>query len=251
MGRVLNLTVNQRWAQFMSERATPNTPTNEQLIRMANENYSRMFQAFLQKEGIDIRHYDSVVGPEFVRGGKQLCLLMKNGQPSRAAVNVRGNFKLIYSGGKELETISVPAPNAGSRPSVPLNIPTTNSRIGRALGNQAAVAMAGVLLESLFMAIGDMGIERRVRSELQNRYARGIATFLSQGQGVLVIIALAQWQQPDFNGMRARMFLSVDIEPGPTPEAAMKNWQSEPRLRPGAPSGWEAFDTYSWIAPGP
>jgi hypothetical protein len=251
LGRVLNLTNNQRWAEFMKEQVTLNGPTNEQLIRMANENYGRFFQAFLQKEGINIRQYDSVIGPEFVRGGKQLSLLMKNGQPSRAAVDVRGDFKLIFSGGKEVQAISVQRTNAGSGGSVPIDIPTTNSKVGRALGNQAAVAMAGVLLESLFMAIGDMGIERRVRAELQFRYSNSIARFLSQGQGVLVIVSLAQWQQPDFNGMRAKMFLTVNIEPGPTPDDAMKSWYSQPHLLPGAPAGYEAFDTYSWIAPGP
>jgi hypothetical protein len=251
LGRALNLTTNQRWAQFLKESATPATPTNEQLIRLANENYGRVFQAFLQQEGIDLRHYDSVIGPEFVRGGKQLCLLMKNGQPSRAAVNVRADFKLIFSGGREVETTTVPPVNVGSAPAVPIDIPTTNSRVGRALGNQAAVATVGIMLESMLMTIGDMGINRQVRRELQSRYGSAIARYLSQGQGVLVIIGLAQWQQEDFNGFKGRMFLTVNIQPGPTAEAAMRSWHSQPHLLPGAPAGYEAIDEYSWIDPGP
>jgi hypothetical protein len=250
LGRVLNLTTDRRWTEYMKQQVIPGGPSNEQLIRQANENYGRFFQSFLQQERIDINHYDSVIGPEFVRGGKQICILMKNGQPSRASIDVRGDFKLVYSGGKEVETVTVRPPNVGSGPSIPLDIPTTNSRIGQALGNQAAVAMAGVMLESMFMAIGDIGIERRVRAELQFRYANSIARFLSQGQGVLVIISLAQWQQPDFNGFQARMFLTVNIQPGKTADEAMKDWWSQPHLLPGAPSGYEPLDTYSWIEPG-
>lgn len=250
LGRVLDLTRNPRWSQYMSQRIRPGGPTNEQLIRMANENYGRFFEGFLQQESIDIGQYNAVIGPEFVRGGRQFCILMKNGQPGPAAAGLRSDFKLIFSGGKEVRATD-PAANVRIGPSIPLDIPTTNSKIGRALGNQAAVAMAGVMLESLMMSIGDIGIERRVRSELQSRYSDAIARYLSQGQGVLVIISLAQWQQPDFNGMKARMFLTVNIEPGPTAAAALKNWQNIPHLLQGAPPGWEAFDSYSWIAPGP
>jgi len=249
LGRVLDLTRNPRWSQYMSQRVRPGGLTNEQLIRMANENYGRFFEAFLQQERIDIGQYYGVIGPEFVRGGRQFCILMKNGQPGPAAAGVRSNFKLIFSGREEVRAIAPPG-NVRVGPGIPLNIPTTNSRIGRALGNQAAMAMAGVMLESLMMSIGDMGIERQVRRELQSRYSSAIARYLSQGQGVLVIISLAQWQQPDINEMKARMFLTVNIEPGPTAAAALQNGQNVPHLLPGAPPGWEAFDSYSWIAPG-
>jgi hypothetical protein len=251
LGRVLNLTVDQRWGEFMRERATPDSQTNEQLIRMVNENYGRFFQAFLQKESIDLRHYDSVIGPEYVRGGKQLCLLMKNGLPARAAVNVRDDFKLVFYAGKEVESATVPPINLPGAPAVPIDIPTTNSRIGKAMGNQAGVAMAGVLLETLFMGLADMGIEYQVRKQLQSKYRDAIGLYLSQGQGVLVIIGLAQRSQEDFNGFRSRMLLSVNIQPGPTPEAAMRSWYGVPRYLIGAPEMFEAFDEYSWIAPGP
>jgi len=249
LGRVLDLTRSPRWAQFLNQRPTPKSITNEQLIKLANENYSRMFQAFVAQERIDIDQYNVVIGPEYVRGGRQLCILMKNGQPSAGAIQTRANFKLIFSGGKPVAPASTANVRVGGG-SLP-EIPTTNSKIGRMMGNQAAVAMAGVMLESLMMSIGDYGIERQVKQQLQTRFATAIGNSLSQGQGVLVIVSLQQWQQEDFNGMKARMLLSVNIEPGPTMDAALKSWRGIPRLLAGAPPGWDVIETYSWIAPAP
>lgn len=73
LGRVLDLTADSRWRAFMSER-TPSGLTFEQLIRMANENYWSMFQQFLQRHGLALENFDTIIGPEYVRGGTQMCI---------------------------------------------------------------------------------------------------------------------------------------------------------------------------------
>jgi hypothetical protein len=133
--------------------------------------------------------------------------------------------------------------------SIPLGIPTTNSKVGRIVGNQNAMAALGQMLGSLALTIGEHGIERLVRSDLQTKKAKAVAEYLSRGDGVLVIIGLAQWKIPDFNGQRNKILLSVYIEPGRTQEQALGNWRRTPRYLQGAPEGWEPFETYSWIEP--
>jgi hypothetical protein len=74
LGRVLDLTKDARWAQFMSKPAFPGGPTHQSLIEMANENYSRFFRAFVSENKINLGEVDAVIGPEYVRGGTQVCI---------------------------------------------------------------------------------------------------------------------------------------------------------------------------------
>jgi hypothetical protein len=74
-GRTLDLRSDPRWAEFVNRPTVPgSTTTNEMLIRGANENYSRMFNGFVHENAIDIEAYDTVIGPEYVRGGNQICI---------------------------------------------------------------------------------------------------------------------------------------------------------------------------------
>lgn len=61
----------------------------ESHIRASNENYRRSFANFLKFKGIDINQYDAVIGPEYLNGGIQLCILHKNGEVSPLARTVR------------------------------------------------------------------------------------------------------------------------------------------------------------------
>lgn len=73
LGRVLDLTQDVRWQRFLQTR-TPSGQTFAQLIRAANENYGRLFDNFVQANNINLAEYDAILGPEFVRGGTQLCI---------------------------------------------------------------------------------------------------------------------------------------------------------------------------------
>jgi hypothetical protein len=90
LGRVLDLTADGRWNKFMLEPLLPGRPgTRLSFVRQQNELYGQFFEEFLRLNGIDISSYDAVIGPEYVRGGKQLCVLNKNNLPSRLAARLR------------------------------------------------------------------------------------------------------------------------------------------------------------------
>lgn len=242
LGRVLDLTLDPRWQQYLR---TPQIPgrantTPESLIRLANENYSRFFEDFIAQNKIRVQDYNVVIGPEFVRGGSQLCILHRDGQPSQLAIEIRARLQPALRPG---------APRGTALPPVPGGRLAQLSRAQGIVGNQAAMALLGQLLGVAIQSIGDLGIQRRVQNELQTTHAQFIERTLSRGEGVLVVISMQEWSQADFNGMRARTLLSVSVESGPTQEAALRNWQSAPRLMPGPSQGWRAFEQYSWIDP--
>jgi hypothetical protein len=93
--KVLDLTADPRWQKFL--RPDPRLPDGEVLIKQANENYGRMFQNFVKKESIDLSQYDIVIGKEYVRGGRQLCILQKNNRMSPLAARIRGAFRPVLT----------------------------------------------------------------------------------------------------------------------------------------------------------
>lgn len=93
--RVLDLTSDPRWQKYL--RPDPRLPDGEILIKQANENYGRMFQGFVKKENIDLSQYDMVIGKEYVRGGRQLCVLQKNNKMSPLAERIRRVFRPVIT----------------------------------------------------------------------------------------------------------------------------------------------------------
>jgi Domain of unknown function (DUF4157) len=73
LGRVLDLTQDARWAALMRTPA-PGVGNYEGLIRLANENYWRFFEQFLRANGLSLESFDTIIGPEYVRGGNQACI---------------------------------------------------------------------------------------------------------------------------------------------------------------------------------
>ena len=99
LGNVLDLTMDPRWQKFMTEPMFPGT-NNPHLnksrldhLRIKYELYGQFFDEFKLANKIDIKTYDAVVGPEYVRGGKQLCILHKNGLPGRLSIRIRSLFR--------------------------------------------------------------------------------------------------------------------------------------------------------------
>jgi hypothetical protein len=93
LGRVLDLTADFRWERFMNEpmfAKVKNLPgTRMGLYRRQNNLYGEFFEEFLRLNKIDINSYDAVIGPEYQRGGKQLCILHKRGLASRLSMRIR------------------------------------------------------------------------------------------------------------------------------------------------------------------
>lgn len=95
LGRVLDLTMDPRWVKFMTDpivrgSTNPNlTRSRLDFLRVKFELYGQYFRDFLRLNNIDIETYDAVIGPEYVRGGKQLCILHKKGLTTRLSTRIR------------------------------------------------------------------------------------------------------------------------------------------------------------------
>ena len=99
LGRVLDLTMDSRWHKFMTEPMFPgmNHPdllkSRRDHLKIKHELYAEFFKEFQTKNKIDINGYDAVIGPEYVRGGKQLNILHKNGLPTKLNTRIRALFR--------------------------------------------------------------------------------------------------------------------------------------------------------------
>lgn len=85
--RVLDLTTDPRWQKDLK--------IVEPYIRQANENYGRVFKDFVKHNKIDLNQFDAVVGVDYLRGGRQMVILSRNGQPTLLHVTIRNAFKLL------------------------------------------------------------------------------------------------------------------------------------------------------------
>ena len=241
LGKVLDLTTDSRWIEYMRTPAYRNGPTPEQIIRTAgNENYSRFFDAFVSMNRIDLRNYNAVIGPELVRGGTQMCLLHQGGRPSALALQMRQQMRMLP---RVVETL-------------PLNIPTVapevllpNSRLRRAAGNQAAGATLGMMIYGALQGIAEAGLRKRTQQDIDGRLSGTIANILGRGEGVLVIAAISEtdWITP--MGDRLRSYLTTYVQPGASAEAALQTWRSEPKVLQGAPTSCHVAEQYIWIPP--
>jgi hypothetical protein len=241
LGRVLDLDKDPRWERFLKTPQVPKLPhtTPANLIKLANENYGRLFQEFVRSNRIQLQHYDAVIGPEYVRGGSQLCILHRDGKPSSLNIQLRAR----------LQPVGTPLPN-GTR----VEFVSGSQLVQRAtrqgvVGNQAAMAMIGTMVGGAIQSIGDVGIRWRVEKALQTTHAQAIATILGRGDGALVVIRMQEWIIPDWNGQRARSLIGVSVQGGPTEAEALRSWRATPRIMNGPALGWRSYEQYAWIAP--
>ena len=183
--RVLDLTTDPRWKKFMGPVA-PQLPSNEELIKRVNENYGRLFKQFVQQEKIDLNKYDAIVGHEYVRGGRQICILNKNGKPSPLQGTLRSQFR-TYS------------PLRGA---VPSNTPRggiTGGRIGPGLkvaGGMAAMLALQFLVQFIWAKLlGKMLDDEMKKLEPEIRAALGgniqeVAERLSNGSQAYAVVTV-------------------------------------------------------------
>lgn len=160
--KVLDLTTDPRWKQYM-EPLGPGLPSNEQLIKRANENYGKFFDSFCKKYNINLNDYDAVIGPEHVRGGKQMVILFKNGKPSVLQSTVRQNFRVVLR----------PGATPTRTPPGALNF---KGKIGpgmRAAGGMAVANGASVLINFLDNKLREKFAEEELR-KLEPRIADSI-----------------------------------------------------------------------------
>lgn len=178
--KVLDLTTDKRWEKFLAP-ADPRLPHGETLIKQANENYGRLFKQFVAKEKIDLNQYDVVIGKEYVRGGRQLCVLHKQGVLSPLATRFRAKFRAV----------------ASKPSSLPSLVPRGNGRIGpglKAIGGTAAMIGLSILIDYIWGKILGKILEEEmrkleptVRRELSARTSE-IAQLLADGQTAFAIV---------------------------------------------------------------
>jgi len=107
LGRVLDLSMDPRWTQFMNTPLSKSTGSRLYYLKIKHELYNQFFEEFLELHKIDIKSFDAVVGPEYNLGGRQLCILHRNGLPSGLNLRIRALFRsatspirIIAKGGK-------------------------------------------------------------------------------------------------------------------------------------------------------
>jgi hypothetical protein len=96
LGRVLDLNMDSRWSRFMNEPMIPGKKNSQNRItsvRIEPNTYNTFFKEFLALNKIDIDRFDAVIGPEYILGGTQLCILNKNKRLSALARRVRVLFR--------------------------------------------------------------------------------------------------------------------------------------------------------------
>jgi hypothetical protein len=239
LGRVLDLSRSEAWAKYLRTPLGPKMPTPEQLLHTANENYGRLFNAFLAEEKIDLSKFDAVIGPEFVRGGKQLCVLHVDGKPSSRGEQLRSQMR----------------PVARVVPSQPWRVPVVRatpemvnpkSSLRSALGSGAGQAAVAMVVTSAINALMDHSIRKATERELERRSA-AIAHYINQGSGMLVILRIAQSRLGE-PSVRSRWLVSANLQPGRSAEAALNSWRDEPHILQDVPNA-DIVEDYVWIAP--
>lgn len=75
LGPILDLTSGtdgQAWRKF--EETSYTGMTNRQIMKTNPERYGPMFRDWASKRGLNLNQYAAIIGPEYLRGGRQLCI---------------------------------------------------------------------------------------------------------------------------------------------------------------------------------
>lgn len=197
---VLDLTKDPRWKKHMSFPMPPTDSSGQwstpdaQLRRFPSSGlYKQHFENFLKANNINLNDYDAVIGEEYRSGGKQLCILFKNKQPSPMQVRLR--LKFIPIG-------FVPTPKT------PRGALTFGGRIGPGLkfvgGSLIAIAVT-LLLNWLMgkLAKDDLDmqfkeLQPKIESDIQSQKRKSLQ-FLVEGKQAFatVLLSLVSHYQAD------------------------------------------------------
>jgi hypothetical protein len=252
LGRVLDLTTDSRWAKFMTQPMVPGS-ANPQLsksgldfLRIKYELYGQFFEELLGANKIDIKTYDAVVGPEYVRGGKQLCILLKNGLPTPLTARIRSLFRPRSAAG--VLTVK-PVPSGLAR------------AIGGLLVNAAISVLISYVAQKIMQHINDDIIRQRMeefRSELDKIAAAtrvDIVDRLARGEGAYVsayievdfdMIPNQDWQNPGYLASPALVHLeSFTISSQDMSSTPVKHTKDTPGILSGGT--WQDL-YYFWVS---
>lgn len=252
--KVLDLREDARWGDYFKD---PGGDRVKELIESGrmNELYGQTFNDFLKKNNIDRTKFDLIIGPEYVRGGLQMCVVQKGSSPSELAVRLRSQFKPATVGPPQpVAKRPYQSPQVVSTGPIPRslgeNFTMPNNPMRRMARNQNAMAALGIALESGMMWLQQKGIAREVKRRLETSYKNYLQQAFDRGEGVLVIVYMEEWILPDVNGFHPKMMLGVGVEAGRTRDLAMDKHLSTPSITPGPSSTLSRpFEQYQWISP--
>lgn len=181
--KILDLTKDARWQKLLNP---PGLPSNEVFIKRTNENYGRLFKGFVAQEKINLDEYDGVIGLEYIRGGRQLCVLNKNGQPSPLQAKLRSQFQAQI-------TATGVLPSSAARPGI------TGGKIGPSLkivGGVVAMLALQYLVEFIWGKIlGKLledemkKLEPKISTEVSN-HTQEIAELLSDDKHAFAVVTV-------------------------------------------------------------
>ena len=156
LGMVLDLSLDARWQLFMNDKTERLLlgKSRMQYLQTKHELYAQFFKEFLTRYKIDIKSYDAVIGPEYTTGGRQLCILHKNGLATKLQERVRALFRLVAPSGTKAPVAdgAKPGPSGNKAPATaglkpgPVQLPKPGTRtINLRAGLRTAVRYAGAV----------------------------------------------------------------------------------------------------------
>jgi hypothetical protein len=252
LGRVLDLRTDPRWQAYNAENITSLGLSVDKVLR-SGEPYFNYFSSFLNHHKINIREYNAVIGPEALRGGWQLAILKHN-----STLTERGMALIVrlqpFDPHKPPTVQEIPALAASNAPSlrsgtlVRVSRPPAGSMVRGVVVNQQAMAAFGLALGAGIRSLGDIGIERQIRSRIEGPMMEEIGRIHANGYGCLIVVRVQEWIMPDFNGMRARDLLGVYSQHGLSSAEAIWLWENASKLTAAPLKGWrDMAPTYIWI----
>lgn len=94
--------------------------------------------------------------------------------------------------------------------------------------------------------LSDQGLKSKINAKI-NELKPQIDKAMPANGGVLIVIGIQQWEQPDNNGNYARSALDGYVGgSGATPKEAMDTYVHKDKLEKGAPKGFVRRNVYFW-----
>ena len=179
LGNVLDLTLDSRWHNFMSEPLGGRSRLH--YLQIKHELYDQFFREFLQRFKLNIKSYDAVIGPEYNLGGNQLCILHKNGQPAKLALRIRAMFRPVTNTARMVmsKVIGKPQVNIPRLPSGP------KVAFARAAGG-TALAIGLMLVINFFFSKAMSKIHQRIIDDRMKALEPEIQKTVSANKGFIV-----------------------------------------------------------------
>jgi hypothetical protein len=255
LGKVLDLTTDPRWQKFMTQPMYPGTnnanlnKSRLEYVRMKNELYSQFFKEFQQAHNIDIKDFDAVVGPEYVRGGKQLCILNKNGFPTRLSARIRALFRpRVAQGGFTVKPMSSNWPRAIGGFLVTAGISILIAYVAQKIMNRINDSIIRQAMESFRPELQKFAAEMRLN--VVDRLANNEGAFVSAYIEVAFPMMPNQdWQNPGYIvGLPLVHIAQVTVAPKDLSNIPLKHTKDSPGILSGGM--WQDL-FYFWISAKP